>query len=99
MHLFSYTHPCIYSYVAFFGWSLAVWVSFNPLIDKRQSSDASDSSVKAINILGRLLFGVYLCSAVLLGEKFAIQFIAGKFHERSYAGKQTNATRKVLILI
>lgn len=28
-----------------------------------------------------------LCAAVLFAEKFGIQFIAYKFHERSYAGK------------
>lgn len=42
--------------------------------------------MNAINLVAKLLFALFLCAAVLLGEKFAIQWIAGKFHERSYAG-------------
>ncbi len=64
-----------------------MWITWNPVIDSQQESNASDKSVRIINLIGRFLFGFYLCSAVLLGEKFAIQWIAGKFHERSYAGK------------
>jgi hypothetical protein len=32
-----------------------------------------------------LLFGLFLCAALLLFEKFSIQWIAGKFHEKTYA--------------
>ncbi|KIY73032.1 hypothetical protein CYLTODRAFT_342952 [Cylindrobasidium torrendii FP15055 ss-10] len=91
----------LHRYVAFFAWTLAMWVSFNPLINARQSKDASEHSVHAIDIIVRLLFGFYLCSAVLLFEKFAIQFIAGKFHERSYAERiadQKFAVRSLVVL-
>jgi hypothetical protein len=73
-------------YIALFGWTLAVWISWNPLVDNRQKNGASTKSVQAIDLIGKLLFGIYLCSAVLLFEKFSIQWIAGKFHERSYSG-------------
>ena len=72
-------------YAAFFGWSLAIWVSYGPLINGRQQTDNS-SSQKTIDTLAKLLFGLMLSAAVLLFEKVSIQWIAGKFHERSYAG-------------
>lgn len=74
------------SYVALFGWTLACWISFQPLILTRQESTADTNDQDIIQLIAKLLFAVFLCTAVLLGEKFAIQWIAGKFHERSYAG-------------
>ncbi|KAJ8488665.1 hypothetical protein ONZ45_g13873 [Pleurotus djamor] len=75
----------LHRYVALFAWTLTVWVSFNPLIDRRQSGDASDNARRNVDLLAKLLFAFFVCSAVLLAEKFSIQWIAGKFHERSYA--------------
>lgn len=74
------------SYVALFSWTLACWISFQPLILTRQESTADTNDQDIIKLIAKLLFAVFLCAAVLLGEKFAIQWIAGKFHERSYAG-------------
>lgn len=76
----------ISSYVAIFGWTFAIWLSWNPLINYQQESDASDSSKSIASTIAKILFGLYLCAAVLLFEKFSIQWIAAKFHERSYAG-------------
>ncbi|KAF9268886.1 hypothetical protein L218DRAFT_1073318 [Marasmius fiardii PR-910] len=75
----------LHRYVALFFWTLAMWISWQPLINKRQRDDASDSSKHAVDFISKLLFGIYLCALILLFEKFAIQWIAGKFHERSYA--------------
>ncbi|KZV69518.1 hypothetical protein PENSPDRAFT_676041 [Peniophora sp. CONT] len=72
-------------YLALFGWTLAVWISFQPLINKRQDSDASSSSKSALDLAAKLLFAIYICAGVLLFEKFSIQWIATKFHEESYA--------------
>ncbi len=36
--------------------------------------------------MAKLLFALMLSAAVLFFEKISIQWIAGKFHERSYAG-------------
>lgn len=72
-------------YVALFAWTLTIWIAWNPLIDNRQDAKASAKSVRIIDFIGKLLFGLYLCAALLLFEKFSIQWIAGKFHERSYA--------------
>ncbi|THH00782.1 hypothetical protein EW026_g1806 [Hermanssonia centrifuga] len=75
----------LHRYVALFGWTLAIWISFQPLINTRQSKSADQSAVNIIDTAAKLLFAFFLCAAVLLGEKFSIQWIAGKFHERSYA--------------
>ncbi|KAI0769601.1 Mechanosensitive ion channel-domain-containing protein [Trametes elegans] len=76
----------LYRYAAFAAWSIVVWVSYQPLINRTQG-EASDSSVQAINTLAKLLFAMTLCACILFVEKLAIQFIAGKFHERSYADR------------
>ncbi|KAI9449408.1 Mechanosensitive ion channel-domain-containing protein [Lactarius psammicola] len=75
----------LHRYVALFAWTLSIWIAWNPLIDSRQDAQASAKSARIIDFIGKLLFGVYLCAALLLFEKFSIQWIAGKFHERSYA--------------
>jgi hypothetical protein len=75
----------LHRYVALFAWSMGLWISWNPLIDRRRVSDPSPNSVDVIRLIGRLLFALYLCTGLLLFEKFSIQWIAGKFHERSYA--------------
>ena len=80
--LFSYSQR----YIALFAWTVTVWVTFNVLIDSRQNKNASPKAVHAIDLISKLLFSFFVCAAVLLFEKFAIQWIAGKFHERSYAG-------------
>ncbi|KAJ6499912.1 Mechanosensitive ion channel-domain-containing protein [Mycena vitilis] len=75
----------LHRYVAIFLWTLAVFISYNPLINSRQSSTASSSAIKIIDLGQKLFFAFFLCAAVLLFEKFAIQWIAGKFHEKSYS--------------
>jgi hypothetical protein len=72
--------------VALTAWTVVIWVTYQPLLNRRQSDGASDNSKAIISLLGRLLFAFFLCAMVLFFEKFSIQFIAGKFHERSYAG-------------
>ncbi|KAI0699236.1 hypothetical protein BC835DRAFT_1268062 [Cytidiella melzeri] len=75
----------LYRYVALAGWTLVVWISYQPLILTRQESNASTGSKDVVNLLSKLFFAIFICAVVLLAEKFAIQWIAGKFHERSYA--------------
>lgn len=76
----------LHRYVALTAWTVVTWVTYQPLLNRRQSAGASDNSKAIISLLGRLLFAFFLCAIVLFLEKFSIQFIAGKFHERSYAG-------------
>ncbi|KAF8906527.1 hypothetical protein CPB84DRAFT_1675669, partial [Gymnopilus junonius] len=70
-------------YVAFFAWAIAVWASFNPIIDIH----VTGTKPAAIGVIAKLSFGVLICAGILLFEKFSIQWIAGKFHERSYADR------------
>ena len=60
--------------------------SYNVVIDKHQRDDASGASRNIIDLIAKLLFGLFLCAGLLVFEKFSIQWIAGKFHECSYAG-------------
>lgn len=71
-------------YLALFTWTLAVWVSWNPIIDNNQHT-TGQKSINAVDLIAKLLFAFFICAAILLFEKFAIQWIAAKFHERSYA--------------
>ncbi|ETW80431.1 Mechanosensitive ion channel [Heterobasidion irregulare TC 32-1] len=75
----------LHRYVALSAWSLTIWIVWGPLIDTRVEEGTSSKSVSVIALIYKLLFGLLLCTALLLFEKFSIQWIAGKFHERSYA--------------
>nr|VWO97655.1 C6 zinc finger protein [Ganoderma boninense] len=88
----------LHRYAAFFGWSLTIWISYNPLINGRQQTD-NTSSQKTIDTLGKLLFGLMLSAALLFFEKISIQWIAGKFHERSYAERIAEQKFAVRVLV
>jgi len=60
----------LHRYVALFAWTMACWISFNPLIDRHVEAGASEKNERIISFIARLLFGVFLCSCVLLFEKF-----------------------------
>ncbi|KAJ7901846.1 Mechanosensitive ion channel-domain-containing protein [Mycena olivaceomarginata] len=74
----------LHRYVAIFLWTVAVFVTYNPLINSQQLS-ASSNAIKIIDLGNKLFFAFLLCAGILLFEKFSIQWIAGKFHERSYS--------------
>ncbi|XP_006461100.1 hypothetical protein AGABI2DRAFT_204597, partial [Agaricus bisporus var. bisporus H97] len=74
----------LYRYMAFFIWALSIWITWNPIIDNNQHTNG-EKSRNAVDLIGKLLFAAFLCAAILLFEKIAIQWIAAKFHERSYA--------------
>ncbi|EPQ57543.1 hypothetical protein GLOTRDRAFT_74415 [Gloeophyllum trabeum ATCC 11539] len=74
----------LHRYVALFAWTLAIWITFNSIINNNDG-DGSDRERSVISFIAKLLFAIYICAAVLAFEKFSIQWIAGKFHERSYA--------------
>ncbi|KAF9531655.1 Mechanosensitive ion channel-domain-containing protein [Crepidotus variabilis] len=84
-------------YVALFAWSFAIWGSYQGLILKNQTSRNPDN--RSISIINKLLLATVICSGVLLFEKFAIQFIAGKFHERSYAERIADQKYAVKTLV
>ncbi|KAF5355080.1 hypothetical protein D9756_005288 [Leucocoprinus leucothites] len=76
----------LHCYLALVVWSAALWISWVPLIAERQIGNgvSDDRSVRAINLGGRIFFALTCCAAILLAEKVAVQWIAMKFHERSY---------------
>ncbi|EIN11813.1 hypothetical protein PUNSTDRAFT_61874 [Punctularia strigosozonata HHB-11173 SS5] len=84
-------------YVALFIWTLVSWISFNPLINARQHN-ATKGGVQAVDIVAKLLFALWIDAAILAAEKFAIQWIAGKFHERSYADRIADQKFAVKVL-
>ncbi|KAI0958769.1 hypothetical protein AcV7_004488 [Taiwanofungus camphoratus] len=74
-------------YIALTAWTLVIWISFQPLVNTRRQPGTSASSAQAEDTMSRLLFVFFVCAAILFGEKFAIQWIAANFHERSYADR------------
>ncbi|KAG8786733.1 hypothetical protein FRC15_010801 [Serendipita sp. 397] len=94
----------IHRYVAIFLWALASFISFQPLIVHRQQQPPNQDitgSKKALDVCFRILLGILICSAILLGLKIFIQAIATSFHERSYAERlevQRQNTRTLVIL-
>ncbi|KAG8964489.1 hypothetical protein FRC03_001740 [Tulasnella sp. 419] len=94
----------LHRYIALIAWTVAVWVSFQPLIDNRMSSEDAaiyTGSVQVLDLIGKMLAALMICAAVLLAEKFAIQFVAWKFHQRSYEERileQKVQTKSLVIL-
>lgn len=72
-------------YIALFGWTITIRCTWLLLIVINQRRDISDDIKNTTSRIGNFLFGLFICAAILLFEKFSIQWIAGKFHERSYA--------------
>jgi hypothetical protein len=63
---------------------LAQWIAFTQLIVQNQpDSDPNDLGAVAqqagnsgnLGLIQKILFGLMLCAAILLGEKFAIQWM------------------------
>lgn len=82
--------------MAFWAWTIGIYVSFNPLITNNQQ-DGQHSA--AVSLLARLFFAFVILSSALLFEKFSIQWIAGKFHEKSYAERIADQKSAVNVLV
>ncbi|KZT70940.1 hypothetical protein DAEQUDRAFT_666983 [Daedalea quercina L-15889] len=86
-------------YIALFAWSLALWISFNPLINTRRVSTATSGDGEALSTAAKIFFAILESALILLGEKVAIQWIATKFHERSYAERVAQQKFAVRVLV
>jgi hypothetical protein len=86
-------------YVALFLWCLTIWVSFAPLVYSKQDSTVSRNNLKIIQLIQKLLVASFICAGILLFEKFAIQWIASKFHELSYEGRISDQKFAVKVLV
>ncbi|TDL26257.1 hypothetical protein BD410DRAFT_784344 [Rickenella mellea] len=85
----------LHRYVALFGWSLSIWIAFTALIITGKTKPTAQQVI----LISKLLFAIFLCAALLLFEKFSIQWIAGKFHEKSYAERIADQKRAVKTLV
>lgn len=57
-------------------WSLVMYISYQPLIDRRYEGDRDSNAYSNINLIGKLLFGLLLCTVVYGVEKLIVQLIA-----------------------
>lgn len=83
-------------YVALWGWTIGNYVTFNPVINNNQTTGQHSA---ALSLVARMLFAFVILSSALLFEKFSIQWIAGKFHERSYAERIADQKAAVRVLV
>ncbi len=71
-------------------------MTFNPIINNNQTTGQHSA---ALSLVARMLFAFVILSSALLFEKFSIQWIAGKFHERSYAERIADQKAAVRVLV
>ncbi|KAI0645507.1 Mechanosensitive ion channel-domain-containing protein [Trametes meyenii] len=88
----------LHRYATFAAWSILIFIGQQGLLKSRQETD-SQNAKDSVNTMGKLLFALMLSACVLFGEKLAIQFIAGKFHERSYADRIADQKFAVRVLV
>ena len=74
-------------YARLIVWTVAMWISFTPLIINNYQGDQSSDSRENLTVVSSLLFGLLLSTLVLGGEKLIIQLIALQFHRDSYADR------------
>lgn len=63
-------------YAKLVSWTVAVWISFTPLIINHYTGDFDANARSDLTIFVSILFGLFLCTIVLGVEKFIIQLIA-----------------------
>ncbi|KDQ51187.1 hypothetical protein JAAARDRAFT_73829 [Jaapia argillacea MUCL 33604] len=83
---------------ALLAWSVGIWIAFSPLILVHQVHPASTQNASTLSIIGKVLCGLTLSSALLLFEKIFVQFIATMFHERSSAERIESLKQAMKIL-
>ncbi|EJU04320.1 hypothetical protein DACRYDRAFT_20889 [Dacryopinax primogenitus] len=84
-------------YVAFLGWSIAIWISFTHMLELfAQPTNPLNSALTTIAGICEALF---ISSVILLVEKLIIQYIALAFHETSYADRLAVQKMNVKILV
>jgi hypothetical protein len=64
--------------LAAFLWTLAAWISFQPLILNQGPADRSTGTGLTLSQITKGLFAFWICSIILLVEKLLIQVIAYK---------------------
>jgi small-conductance mechanosensitive channel len=81
-------------HTALFLWFLAVLVSFKPTCDGHRvpipEGDEEADGVQWIDIVFKIIIAFFVLAALNFVEKICIQWIAGAFHERTYATRIEN---------
>ncbi|KAF4973401.1 hypothetical protein FSARC_295 [Fusarium sarcochroum] len=80
---------------SFFFWALASYVTFKNLW---KDEDHSTVYVPWVRTMGRVLGGLFVSSAVFLGEKAIVQLIGISYHQRSFANRIKESKREVHLL-
>ncbi|KAF4981647.1 hypothetical protein FDECE_17651, partial [Fusarium decemcellulare] len=80
---------------SFFFWALASYVTFKNLWS---GQDGKDTYVPWVRTMGRVLGGLFVSSAVFLGEKAIVQLIGISYHQRSFANRIKASKREVHLL-
>jgi len=88
----------LHGYVAMTIWTGISWITLQFFIVRQQSSSASSTSKSDVSFIAGLWFAFFLCAAILLLEKVLIQWVAGKYHERSYSERIVDQKRAVKVL-
>jgi hypothetical protein len=71
-HLIDYLFALKKSLAAFL-WSFANWVAFQPLILVQGPADRGTGSGLTLSQITKFLFAIFICSIILVVEKFLIQ--------------------------
>ncbi|KLO14295.1 hypothetical protein SCHPADRAFT_939706 [Schizopora paradoxa] len=85
----------LHRYVAVVSWSIAMFVSFSPLIRGNVNGTGNEH---VLNVLWKLLLAQLILVSILLGEKLLIQWIASRFNKRAYADRVENQQHAVHVL-
>ncbi|KAM0250639.1 hypothetical protein ACHAP5_002172 [Fusarium lateritium] len=80
---------------SFFFWALASYVTFKNLW---KDEDVGKTYVPWVRTMGRVLGGLFVSSAVFLGEKAIVQLIGISYHQRSFANRIRDSKREVHLL-
>ncbi|KAF5022001.1 hypothetical protein F66182_5958 [Fusarium sp. NRRL 66182] len=80
---------------SFFFWALASYVTFKNLW---KDEDRGEVFVPWVRTMGRILGGLFVSSAVFLGEKAIVQLIGISYHQRSFANRIKDSKREVHLL-
>jgi hypothetical protein len=78
-------------YLSLFFWGLASWLTFKYIFNQTAFFDW-------VRILTNILGALFVCSAVLLGEKTIVQLISITYHQRSFANRIADSKHEVFLL-
>ncbi|KDQ21736.1 hypothetical protein BOTBODRAFT_212160 [Botryobasidium botryosum FD-172 SS1] len=89
-------------YMTFAAWATIIWISWSPIVSNafpKGQQATFPGSIHILSVIANLLFANMVCSAILLGEKFSIQWIAYKFHQQSYEDRINRLKAQVECLV